>query len=143
MKVKDCMTKNVISVGASEPVSVAARLMSRYNVGSLPVCGAGGKLCGVLTDRDVTLRCVAAGKNAEKTKVSEIMSAHPVLAGPDDELPAALQQMSANRLRRLPVAQRGRLLGMLCLADVGTRGGMPQEAAQCLSEISQGLKRLE
>lgn len=62
MKVKDCMSRNVVSVGAQEPVSVAARLMSRYNLGFLPVQGENGRLCGVLTDRDVVLRCVAAGK---------------------------------------------------------------------------------
>lgn len=53
MKIKDCMSRNVVSVGAQEPVSVAARLMSRYNLGFLPVQGENGRLCGVLTDRDV------------------------------------------------------------------------------------------
>ena len=62
MKVKECMSRNVVSIGAQEPVSVAARLMSRYNLGFLPVQGENGRLCGVLTDRDVVLRCVAAGK---------------------------------------------------------------------------------
>ena len=75
MKVKDCMSRNVVSVGAQEPVSVAARLMSRYNLGFLPVQGENGRLCGVLTDRDVVLRCVAAGKAAEQMRVSEVMSA--------------------------------------------------------------------
>lgn len=75
MKVKDCMSRNVVSVGAQEPVSVAARLMSRYNLGFLPVQGENGRLCGVLTDRDVVLRCVAAGKPAEQMRVSEVMSA--------------------------------------------------------------------
>ena len=56
MKIKDCMSRNVVSVGAQEPVSVAARLMSRYNLGFLPVQGENGRLCGVLTDRDVVLR---------------------------------------------------------------------------------------
>ena len=69
MKVKDCMSRNVVSVGAQEPVSVAARLMSRYNLGFLPVQGENGRLCGVLTDRDVVLRCVAAGKPAEQMRV--------------------------------------------------------------------------
>ena len=68
MKVKDCMSRNVVSVGAQEPVSVAARLMSRYNLGVLPVQGENGRLCGVLTDRDVVLRCVAAGKAAEQMR---------------------------------------------------------------------------
>ena len=74
MKVKDCMTKHVISVGTQEPVSVAARLMSRYNLGILPVQTPDGRLCGMVTDRDVVLRCVAAGKDAEAVPVREIMS---------------------------------------------------------------------
>ena len=70
MKVKDCMTKHVISVGTQEPVSVAARLMSRYNLGILPVQTPDGRLCGMVTDRDVVLRCVAAGKDAEAVPVA-------------------------------------------------------------------------
>ena len=71
MKIKDCMTKNVISVGASEPVAVAARLMSRYNLGALPVQNADGRLCGMVTDRDVVLRCVAAGTFRKRGKQNE------------------------------------------------------------------------
>ena len=72
MKVKDCMTKHVISVGTQEPVSVAARLMSRYNLGILPVQTPDGRLCGMVTDRDVVLRCVAAGKDAEAVAVRKL-----------------------------------------------------------------------
>lgn len=62
MRVKDCMTKQVVSISAAEPASVAARMMARYNIGALPVHGSGGRLEGIVTDRDIVLRCIAAGK---------------------------------------------------------------------------------
>lgn len=82
MKIKDCMTKNVISVGASEPVAVAARLMSRYNLGALPVQNADGRLCGMVTDRDVVLRCVAARRDAEHMRVGAACATLEALGHP-------------------------------------------------------------
>ena len=101
MKIKDCMSRNVVSVGAQEPVSVAARLMSRYNLGFLPVQGENGRLCGVLTDRDVVLRCVAAGKPAEQMRVSEVMSAGvlSIEAGEDAAKAARLMSTKNSRIR--------------------------------------------
>ncbi len=94
MKVKDCMTKHVISVGTQEPVSVAARLMSRYNLGILPVQTPDGRLCGMVTDRDVVLRCVAAGKDAEAVPVREIMSTGVLAVEASDDTARAARLMS-------------------------------------------------
>ena len=112
MKVKECMSRNVVSIGAQEPVSVAARLMSRYNLGFLPVQGENGRLCGVLTDRDVVLRCVAAGKPAEQMRVSEVMSAGVLSVEAGEDAAKAARLMSRAQLRRLPVTQNGKLTGM-------------------------------
>ena len=101
MKVKDCMSRNVVSVGAQEPVSVAARLMSRYNLGVLPVQGENGRLCGVLTDRDVVLRCVAAGKAAEQMRVSEVMSAGVLSVEAGEDAAKAARSCADCRLRRM------------------------------------------
>ena len=105
MKVKDCMTKHVISVGTQEPVSVAARLMSRYNLGILPVQTPDGRLCGMVTDRDVVLRCVAAGKDAEAVAVREIMSTSVLAVEASDDTARAARLMSRAQLRRLPVTR--------------------------------------
>ena len=113
MKVRDCMTKNVVCVGAQEPVSVAARLMYRYNLGALPVQGADGRLAGVLTDRDVVLRCVAPERQAGQLRVKDIMSAGVVSVRPDEQVAQAASLMAARQLRRLPVAQDGRLVGIV------------------------------
>ena len=143
MKVKDCMTKHVISVGTQEPVSVAARLMSRYNLGFLPVQGENGRLCGVLTDRDVVLRCVAAGKAAEQMRVSEVMSAGVLSVEAGEDAAKAARLMSRAQLRRLPVTQNGHLTGMLSLADLARRGNFSMETAQCMESICSPVVHLD
>ena len=103
MRVKDCMTKQVISVGAGEPVSVAARLMARYNLGALPVRGTDGQLEGMLTDRDIVLRCIAAERSPKAVRVREVMTRSVAAAAPDTDAAAAAGIMAARQVRRLPV----------------------------------------
>ena len=74
MKVRDLMSKPVIRIHANEPVSVAARTLTHYNIGALPVCGTDGKICGVLTDRDIVTRCLAANRDLERTTVGDVMT---------------------------------------------------------------------
>ena len=143
MKIKDCMTKNVISVGASEPVAVAARLMSRYNLGALPVQNADGRLCGMVTDRDVVLRCVAARRDAEHMRVGEMMSTGILAVEASEDISCAAQMMSRAQLRRLPVTQNGKLPGMLSMADLARRGEYSMETAQCMESICSPLVRLD
>ena len=143
MKIKDCMTKNVISVGASEPVAVAARLMSRYNLGALPVQNADGRLCGMVTDRDVVLRCVAARRDAEHMRVGEMMSTGILAVEASEDISRAAQMMSRAQLRRLPVTQNGKLTGMLSMADLVRRGEYSMETAQCMESICSPLVRLD
>ena len=143
MKIKDCMTKNVISVGASEPVAVAARLMSRYNLGALPVQNADGRLCGMVTDRDVVLRCVAARRDAEHMMVGEMMSTGILAVEASEDISRAAQMMSRAQLRRLPVTQNGKLTGMLSMADLARRGEYSVETAQCMESICSPLVRLD
>ena len=83
MKIRDCMTAHVVCVGAEEPAETAARLMARYNLGLLPVRGADGRMCGVVTDRDLVLRCMAAGQEAGKLPVARAMSNRVVSVSPD------------------------------------------------------------
>lgn len=143
MKVKECMSKNVISVGAAEPVSAAARLMSRYNLGALPVQTPEGRLCGMLTDRDVVLRCVAAGQIPEKIRVKDIMSTNVVSVDATQDTAGAVRLMSRAQLRRLPVTQNGRLTGMLSLADLARNGSFGMETAQCMESICSPVVRLD
>ena len=143
MKIKDCMSRNVVSVGAQEPVSVAARLMSRYNLGALPVQNADGRLCGMVTDRDVVLRCVAARRDAEHMRVGEMMSTGILAVEASEDISRAAQMMSRAQLRRLPVTQNGKLTGMLSMADLARRGEYSMETAQCMESICSPLVRLD
>lgn len=142
MRVKDCMTKQVISIGAGEPVSVAARLMARYNLGALPVRGADGQLEGMLTDRDIVLRCIAAERSPKAVRVREIMTRGVAAAAPDTDATAAAGIMAARQVRRLPVTEEGRLVGMVSLADLSRRPDYMMEAAEALEDICAGVRHM-
>lgn len=139
MLVKDLMTRDPLTISPEAPVSAAARLLSRYNMGVLPVSGRGKQLCGVLTDRDIVLRCVAAEKPPEKTTVREIMTRRVLSAAPDDNLEDAARRMAQEQVRRLPVTEDGRLVGLLSLGDFSVNREFAMEASTCLSEICRNL----
>jgi len=141
MKICDIMTDGVVSIGLSEPVSAAARLLKSKNIGALPVCDGQGKLRGMLTDRDIVTRCVAAGADPADVKVEEIMSRGVVFTSPFDEVEQAVRLMSGDQVRRLPVVDSGRLVGMVSLCDMARNCNCDMEAAEALSEISSNLKR--
>lgn len=143
MRVKDCMTKQVISVGAGEPVSVAARLMARYNLGALPVRGTDGQLEGMLTDRDIVLRCIAAERSPKAVRVREVMTRSVAAAAPDTDAAAAAGIMAARQVRRLPVTEEGRLVGMVSLADLSRRPDYMMEAAEALEDICASVRHMD
>ncbi len=143
MRVKDCMTKQVISVGAGEPVSVAARLMARYNLGALPVRGTDGQLEGMLTDRDIVLRCIAAERSPKAVRVREVMTRSVAAAAPDTDAAAAAGIMATRQVRRLPVTEEGRLVGMVSLADLSRRPDYMMEAAEALEDICAGVRHMD
>ncbi len=141
MKICDIMTDGAVSIGPHEPVSAAARLLKSKNIGALPVCDGQGKLRGMLTDRDIVIRCVAAGEDPAGVKVEEIMSRGVVFAGPFDEVEHAVRLMSEDQVRRIPVVDSGRLVGMVSLCDMARNCNCDMEAAEALAEISSNLKR--
>ena len=141
MKVCDIMTGKVITIAPAEPVSAAAKLLRRYNIGALPVVDAHRGLRGIVTDRDIVTRCVALESDPRQTAVAEIMSRGVVTATPFEEVSAAARAMSADRVRRLPVLDAGRVVGMVSLADLARDCNCDMEAAEALTEISGNLQR--
>ena len=135
MKLKEIMTSPVISIHPEETVAVAARLLQQYNIGVLPVCDEAGALRGLVTDRDLVTRCVAAGRSAEKTRVSEVMTSSVVAAGPEMDAGAAAYLMGRQQIRRLPVMEQGKLRGMVTLGDLANREETGYDAADALGEI--------
>jgi CBS domain-containing protein len=133
--VKDVMTARPTSIESSASIVEAARRMAAEDVGSLPVIHE-GKLVGMVTDRDLVLKVVARDVDPHKMIVGEVCSESPVTAKPDDALDDALRQMAKNQVRRLPVAEDGRLVGILAQADVA-RTAAPESTGRLVEEISE------
>ena len=139
MKLREIMANTVVRINPEESVAVAARTLARYNVGMLPVCGGDGRLCGVVTDRDLVTRCVAAGRQPGATTVRDVMTTRVVSARPDMDTVMAAQLMGRQQIRRLPVVENGKLCGMVSLADLANREESAYEAADALAGISSNV----
>ena len=139
MKVRDIMTQPAIQVAPGESVEVAARTLAHYNIGALPVCSPDGRLCGVVTDRDLVTRCVASGRKPSETTVREVMTGKVGQAQPDMDAAVAAHLMGRLQVRRLPVVENGKLCGMVSLGDLAKREGSIMDAADALSDISENL----
>ena len=136
MKVKEVMTPKVIRISPEETAAVAARTLTHYNIGVLPVCGADGNVCGMLTDRDIVTRCLATGHRPEDTPVRAIMTNTVISARPDMDVTAAASLMARRQVRRLPVVESGKLCGMICLGDLSRNEDTAPDAADALAEIT-------
>lgn len=139
MKLRQIMTSPAIRISPQETVAVAARTLNRYNIGALPVCGSDGRLCGLVTDRDLVTRCLAAGREPGTTTVREVMTTRVVAARPDMEANLAAGLMGREQIRRLPVLEGGRLCGMVSLGDLAAWEDTAMDAGDALAEISEGL----
>jgi CBS domain-containing protein len=133
--VREAMTSSPTSIPSDASAVEAARAMTSENVGSLPVV-EGQKLVGIVTDRDLVINVLAKDLDAGKVQVSEVASENPVVATPDEPLDAALQRMANEQVRRLPVVEGDRLVGMLAQADVA-RTAQAEKTGQMVEEISQ------
>jgi len=140
MQVRELMTGHVASVSPETPVAAAARLLSRGNIGAVPVMASSGRLLGMLTDRDIALRCVAASRPPEQTPVGEVMTRRIVTCAPDSDVEDAARLMAREQVRRLPVVEDGKVVGLLSLGDLSVNRSLRMEASACLSEICSNLK---
>lgn len=141
MQVSELMSKSVVSITPEETAALAARLLGRHNLGCLPVVTQEGRLRGIVTDRDLVLRCIAAENDPEATQVKEVMTRGVVAVTPQDDIREASRLMAAEQVRRLPVVDHGRVVGMLSLGDMARADSFTMEAASALSEISVNVRR--
>ena len=132
--VRDAMTPDPRSIGASASVVEAARLMRQQHIGSLPVT-EDERLVGMITDRDITTRVVAESAAPETTSVGEVYSRDLISVEPDNGLDEALQLMARHQVRRLPVVQNGRLVGMVAQADIALKEN--ERAGELVGAISE------
>jgi CBS domain-containing protein len=133
--VRETMTADPRSIAPADPIVEAARLMRDEDIGSLPVTDE-GKLVGMLTDRDIAVRVIAEGMSPESTTVGEVFSRDPVAAEPDQDLDEALHLMAQHQVRRLPVVEKDRLVGILAQADIALEE-KEKKTGELVESISQ------
>ena len=143
MKLREIMSGPVVKIHPEETVSIAARMLEHNNIGALPVCSNDGRLCGMLTDRDIVIRCIAAGKQPQTTSVREVMTAKIYVGRPDMEVSLAAGLMGREQIRRLPVMDKGKLCGMVSLGDLARKEESSIDAGDALTEISSRLSARE
>jgi CBS domain-containing protein len=140
--VRDAMTEDPRSISASASVVEAARLMREQHIGSLPITDD-KQLVGMITDRDITTRVVAEAADPTTTSVEDVYSRDLISVEPDEDLEEALQLMARHQLRRLPVVENGRLVGIVAQADIALTQNEKKtgELVEAISEPSDGERR--
>ena len=136
-KVQDLMTERPRALDPNAPVAEAARVMEVEDVGSLPIVVEGGRLIGIVTDRDIVLRVVAKGLDPQQTTVGQIASKEIVAVRADQDLDDALAAMASAQVRRIPVVDSDeQLIGVIAQADLAL-AGREKETGELVEQISQ------
>jgi CBS domain-containing protein len=115
---RDIMTTNVRCIPATETLDRAAQLMRTLDVGALPICSPAGKVTGMLTDRDIVVKAIAAGHDPAEVTAGSLASGSAHVVEADADIADALAMMKAQQIRRLPVMEGGKLVGMISEADI-------------------------
>lgn len=133
---RDLMTPDPKCVRENETLVDAARLMRDLDVGALPICGDDERLKGMLTDRDIVIRCIAEGGDPATTTAGSLAEGKPVTIGADDDIRDALTVMQDHQVRRLPVIDGHDLVGIISQADIA-RELSATETGETVAEISE------
>ena len=137
---KDVMTRNPVSARPEDTVASVARLMKENDIGPVPIVESqkSKRLVGIVTDRDLALKVVAEGRDPETTPVKQVMTTSVITCRGDDDIETALDAMSTQQLRRIPVVDDGNmLLGIIAQADIATRMNEPEKTAEVVKDISE------
>jgi CBS domain-containing protein len=133
---RELMTPGAECIGENESLADAARKMRNLDVGALPICGEDNRLKGMVTDRDIVIRCVAEDGDPSQTRAGELGEGKPVTIGADDSIEEALRTMAEHQVRRLPVIDGHQLVGMLAQADIAR--ALPEAATgDVVQDVSQ------
>ena len=135
MNVRELMTTAPVTVQPDATLGEVAVLMKQEDCGSIPVV-EDGRLVGIVTDRDIVIRGVAAGSDPKTQRVSTVMSADPVTIRPDDDLADAEKVMADRQIRRLPVVENGKLVGIIVTAQIA-RAADKRKVGETIRDISE------
>jgi CBS domain-containing protein len=140
MQIEQIMTRNVEIISPETTLREAAQKMRDLDVGSLPICD-GERLKGMLTDRDITIRATAEGRNPDTTQAIDVMTAAIIYCYEDQDVAEAAQVMEKKQIRRLPIVDRNKkLVGIVSLGDLAVDTGKERLAGEALTEISRPAK---
>lgn len=134
-QIRDLMTENPSSCAPTTPVLEVAKVMAREDVGSIPVVD-GGRLVGVVTDRDLVVRVLVEGRDPDHTTVGDVASSDVATVSPDESLDQALTLLARHQVRRLPVVEGGQLVGIVAQADVALHADEVQ-TGEVVEQISK------
>ena len=118
MLIKEVMNRNVKTVRLEDTIKFAAQIMNENHIGSLVVVSGSGEVVGILTERDILVDVVATGKSADNVKVADVMTPNIITISPDKTLEEAADVMTENKIKKLPVVDNGRLLGIVTATDL-------------------------
>jgi CBS domain-containing protein len=142
MQVKDVMTSGVKCISPETTLREAAQKMKEIDVGLLPICGADDRLAGMITDRDIAVRGVAAGLDPVEAKVRDVMTPNVIYCYEDQDISDAAHMMEQNQIRRLVVLNHDkRLVGILSLGDLAVDTGDEELAGHTLEAVSEPAGR--
>jgi len=136
MRVSELMTKNIRTVTPDTDLVTVAKSMKELDVGVIPVV-EGEQLVGLITDRDIVIRAIASGIHAHEGRVREYMSPNPTTLSPDDDVQHATEIMAREQIRRLPVVEGGKLVGIVSIGDVAVDARKDKLTGDALEQISE------
>jgi CBS domain-containing protein len=139
-KCSEVMTRNPVCARPEDTVASVARLMKDNDIGPVPIVDDNNtkNLVGIVTDRDLAIKVVAAGRDPQMTPVREVMTTNVITCRDDDDIETALDAMSTQQLRRIPLVDDGNmLLGIIAQADIATRMNSPKKTGEVVKEISE------
>lgn len=139
MKVKDCMCNEIYCAKPETTVTDIAKIMNTNHVGCIPICNNNNYIVGLVTDRDIVLRTIACGKDANVTPVSQIMTTNICTCGQEEDVIHAQNKMSKNQVRRIPVVENNQVIGMLTMGDLTSNSNQlnKSEIYSTLEEICE------
>ena len=141
MKVRDAMTPNVATASAETSLEEIATMMRSEDTGAIPIVEE-GELLGLITDRDIVIRCVAEGRDPAEVFAEDILSERLEVVDPDTDVEEALDLMGCHQIRRLPVVENGELVGMVSLGDLAVKQGDKKDTGEALMDVSKGVKQV-
>lgn len=128
MKVNECMCHDVLWVNPGTSVCDCANLMAEHKIGCIPVCDANQKVVGLITDRDILLRTVCQNKNVKATPVSDIMTTNVCCCNSEEHIDTAQKLMSENQIRRLPIIENNKIVGILSIGDISRNPNIDKQS---------------